>query len=181
MWAQATIGRALSGTVILPSSRVWPAKSAKRTSREFRKRARPQARLSARRIRRIPISWFGRNRRRLSGERRELQAGHAVYCGDYAVAACGGRDRHGFLATGRTPGTSTTLPLSSTQVGKIVGRYDKIHLVPFGEYIPFQNLLTFAHKLTGRVSSFTRGSDPQSLSARYAKRRASSLRRVHLL
>ena len=43
--------------------------------------------------------------------------------------------------------------------GRIVGRYDKIHLVPFGEYIPFQNLLTFAHKLTGRVSSFTRGSD----------------------
>jgi len=41
--------------------------------------------------------------------------------------------------------------------GKMVGRYDKIHLVPFGEYIPFQNLLTFAHKLTGRVSSFTRG------------------------
>jgi apolipoprotein N-acyltransferase len=43
--------------------------------------------------------------------------------------------------------------------GSRVGRYDKIHLVPFGEYIPFQNLLTFAHKLTGRVSSFTRGTD----------------------
>ena len=43
--------------------------------------------------------------------------------------------------------------------GKPAGRYDKIHLVPFGEYIPFQNLLTFAHKLTGRVSSFTRGTD----------------------
>ena len=43
--------------------------------------------------------------------------------------------------------------------GKLAGRYDKIHLVPFGEYIPFQNLLTFAHKLTGRVSSFTRGTD----------------------
>ena len=41
--------------------------------------------------------------------------------------------------------------------GSRVGRYDKIHLVPFGEYIPFQNLLSFAHKLTGRVSSFTRG------------------------
>jgi apolipoprotein N-acyltransferase len=41
--------------------------------------------------------------------------------------------------------------------GALFGRYDKIHLVPFGEYIPFQNLLTFAHKLTGRVSSFTRG------------------------
>ena len=43
--------------------------------------------------------------------------------------------------------------------GQIAGRYDKIHLVPFGEYIPFQNLLTFAHKLTGRVSSFSRGTE----------------------
>jgi apolipoprotein N-acyltransferase len=40
-----------------------------------------------------------------------------------------------------------------------VGRYDKIHLVPFGEYVPFQNLLFFARKLTGRVSSFTRGDE----------------------
>jgi apolipoprotein N-acyltransferase len=43
-----------------------------------------------------------------------------------------------------------------------VGRYDKIHLVPFGEYIPFQNLLTFAHKLTGRVGMFTRGTERNS-------------------
>ena len=45
--------------------------------------------------------------------------------------------------------------------GDRVGRYDKIHLVPFGEYIPFQNLLSFAHKLTGRVSKFTRGAGPK--------------------
>ncbi len=43
--------------------------------------------------------------------------------------------------------------------GSRVGRYDKIHLVPFGEYIPFHNLLTFAHKLTGRVSEFSRGDE----------------------
>jgi apolipoprotein N-acyltransferase len=43
--------------------------------------------------------------------------------------------------------------------GARVGRYDKIHLVPFGEYIPYKNLLFFAHKLTGRVSEFTRGDE----------------------
>ncbi len=43
--------------------------------------------------------------------------------------------------------------------GSRVGRYDKIHLVPFGEFVPFRNLLFFARKLTGRVSEFTRGNE----------------------
>ncbi|HVJ07373.1 MAG TPA: apolipoprotein N-acyltransferase [Acidisarcina sp.] len=41
--------------------------------------------------------------------------------------------------------------------GQFVGRYDKIHLVPFGEYVPFKNLLTFAGHLTRNVSDFGRG------------------------
>lgn len=46
--------------------------------------------------------------------------------------------------------------------GQMAGRYDKIHLVPFGEYVPFQNLLRFAHKLTGRVGQFSRGTTRQT-------------------
>jgi apolipoprotein N-acyltransferase len=41
--------------------------------------------------------------------------------------------------------------------GEETGRYDKIHLVPFGEHVPFPRLLFFAHKLTGKVASFTPG------------------------
>jgi apolipoprotein N-acyltransferase len=43
--------------------------------------------------------------------------------------------------------------------GARVGRYDKIHLVPYGEYVPFRRFFAFAHKLTGRVSEFSRGDE----------------------
>ena len=43
--------------------------------------------------------------------------------------------------------------------GAMVSRYDKVHLVPFGEYIPFANVLTFAKSLTAEVGNFVAGND----------------------
>jgi apolipoprotein N-acyltransferase len=41
--------------------------------------------------------------------------------------------------------------------GSEVGRFDKIHLVPWGEYVPYPQIFFFAKKLTGRVAHFTPG------------------------
>ena len=43
--------------------------------------------------------------------------------------------------------------------GTARGRYDKIHLVPFGEYVPASGLLSFVSPLVREVSSFSRGGD----------------------
>ena len=45
------------------------------------------------------------------------------------------------------------------------GRYDKIHLVPYGEYVPFAPLFQFASGLTQAVGTFDRGVSRAPLTA----------------
>ena len=49
--------------------------------------------------------------------------------------------------------------------GSWTARYDKIHLVPFGEYVPFPQLFSFASGLTQEVGQFTRGQSRAPLDA----------------
>jgi len=48
--------------------------------------------------------------------------------------------------------------------GTINGRYDKIHLVPYGEYVPLKQLFPFIDKMVVGIGDFTSGREVKNLS-----------------
>ena len=48
--------------------------------------------------------------------------------------------------------------------GQVAGRYDKVHLVPFGEYVPLRSWLPFLGKMVPQAMDFSAGQTGQLLA-----------------
>ncbi|MFZ0292312.1 MAG: apolipoprotein N-acyltransferase [Candidatus Sulfotelmatobacter sp.] len=86
------------------------------------------------------------------------------------------RATHSWVVTGAigsTPAKQSGMPASEvfnsaalvSPTGDWTARYDKVHLVPFGEYLPFPKLFGFAGGLTKEVGEFKAGESRGPLDA----------------
>jgi apolipoprotein N-acyltransferase len=74
----------------------------------------------------------------------------------------------GVTPAGQSGGQSSQISNSAALVspqGEWTSRYDKVHLVPFGEYLPFPQVFGFAGGLTKEVGEFQQGASRQPQNA----------------
>jgi apolipoprotein N-acyltransferase len=81
----------------------------------------------------------------------------AAAVGD-AIAAVGAPTVAGAVVND-PDGSQHTATLAFDETGRIVDRYEKVHLVPFGEYVPAKRLLFFVGPIVEAVSDFSAGTD----------------------
>src|SRR5947209_6640192 len=83
-------------------------------------------------------------------------------------------DAHAYIIAGTIATTNSARPTEQALYnsaalfspdGTLVRRYDKVHLVPFGEYVPLVEYLQFAKDLTKEVGTFSRGAHRTLLEA----------------
>jgi apolipoprotein N-acyltransferase len=71
----------------------------------------------------------------------------------------------GVAPANQANGTIYNSAVLISPAGEWVARYDKVHLVPFGEYLPFPRLFAFAGGLTKEVGQFEHGLSRKPLNA----------------
>ena len=68
----------------------------------------------------------------------------------------------GFVDFKRDPETGAEDPYNSVALlspeGNLISQYDKVHLVPFGEYVPYPRVFFFVDKISTEAGSFKPGS-----------------------
>jgi apolipoprotein N-acyltransferase len=79
-----------------------------------------------------------------------------------------GIDRIHFLADDQSATERPTIQAFNSSVlvepdGKIVGTYDKMHRVMFGEYIPFADWVPFLYQITPLTGGIVAGTEPKAL------------------
>ena len=94
---------------------------------------------------------------------REAVSGVARDTGAWVVAGSLGI-RNASNSPERLTETYNSAALVSPQ-GAWTARYDKVHLVPFGEFVPFREVFSFAGGLTKEVGDFSRGTSRAPLDA----------------